>query len=131
MSTDISVMNVMKDLVEIKGMIDKSTDFYSREETASQKIKELEKKIADVSQPFQTKDCKKQHPESPVKIKTKKEIIKLLEQHKRLTSTQLSMIKGISRTRSNEYLRELEEQGIAEGLVIKKKKFYRLVKWPR
>jgi predicted ArsR family transcriptional regulator len=74
---------------------------------------------------------KKSHPESPVKIKRKREIVELLENHKKLTSMQLSLITGISRTRCNEYLRELEEEGMAKGTVDDKKKFYRLVKWEK
>ena len=33
---------------------------------------------------------------------------------------------GLSRARSNEYLRELEEEKIVKGMVVNKKKFYML-----
>ena len=125
-------MNAVRDLVKIKDMIDKGSVSYEKDETIMQKIKELDKKIDSMKDSFQREHyIKKSNPESPVKKKRKREIIKLLESHKKLTSTQLSVITGISRTRCNEYLRELEEQGMANGTVSDKRKFYRLVKWER
>jgi len=131
MSVDISFMNSIKDLVEIKGMIDKANNI-CHDDPLIQRIEELDRKISRINESFQREDSiKKNHPESPVKIKRKREITKLLESHSRLTSTQLSLITGISRTRCNEYLRELEEQGLAKGIVNNKKKFYRLVRWEK
>ena len=125
-------MKAVRDLIEIKNMIDRSNRFYETNETLIQKIKSLEKQIDSMKESSQREySIKKSHPESHVKIKRKKEIMKLLESHKKLTSTQLSIITGISRTRCNEYLRELEEQGITKGIIDNKKKFYRLVKWEK
>lgn len=66
--------------------------------------------------------------ESVRKAKIKDQIISLLEQHKRLTSSQLSKIINLSRTRCNEYFRELTAEGITEGVLIDRKKYYKLVK---
>ncbi|MEM5834258.1 MAG: winged helix-turn-helix domain-containing protein [Candidatus Aenigmatarchaeota archaeon] len=66
--------------------------------------------------------------ESVRKAKIKEQIISLLEQHKRLTSSQLSKLINLSRTRCNEYFRELTAEGITEGVLIDRKKYYKLVK---
>ena len=68
--------------------------------------------------------------ESPVKTKRKESVIKLLSE-KSFTSSELSFATGMSRTRCNEYLRELEKDGMAKGIVRNKKKFYRLARWER
>lgn len=125
-------MKVMKDLIEIKDMINKGNILYEKDETILEKIKELDRKIDVIGESLQRESFQKEpininHPESPVKTRRKRGIIKLLESNKKLTSTQLSIITGISRTRCNEYLRELEEEGIAKGTVDDKKKFYRLI----
>lgn len=120
-------MSAVKDLVEIKTMIDKS-NVPESDKTVMQKMRELEKKVDSMKESFQRGNPLNK---SPVKIKRKREIIKLLEGHKKLTSTQLSIITGVSRTRCNEYLRELEEEGMAKGTINDKKKFYRLVRWQK
>jgi DNA-binding Lrp family transcriptional regulator len=56
----------------------------------------------------------------------KKEIISLLKKHKNLSSSQLSKLIGLSRTRCNEYLKELEREEIAENITVGRKKIYRL-----
>ncbi|GEM_PF-2282873 len=63
---------------------------------------------------------------TPRKNMVKREIIALLQKHKRLNSSQLGKIIGLSRVRANEYLKELEDESIAKGITIKKKKFYML-----
>jgi predicted ArsR family transcriptional regulator len=62
------------------------------------------------------------------KSKTKDEIVNMLRQHKKLTSTQLGMLLGLSRTRCNEYFRELMKDGRVEGVIVDRQKFYKLVK---
>lgn len=62
------------------------------------------------------------------KRRMKEKIILLLQENKRLSSYQLSKLIGLSRTRCNEYLKELAREGLAEGVIIGRKKFYRLVK---
>lgn len=60
------------------------------------------------------------------KIKMKRMIIELLTKHNRLTSSDLSVKLDLSRTRCSEYLKELERNGIAKGVVISRQKFYEL-----
>ena len=61
------------------------------------------------------------------KNKVKEQIISLLQQNKRLTATQLSRLIGLSRTRCSEYFRELMREGLAEGVIINRQKYYKLV----
>jgi len=61
------------------------------------------------------------------KGKVKEEIISLLQQHKKLTSTQLSKLVRLSRTRCSEYFRELTKEGLTEGIIINRQKYYKLV----
>ena len=68
--------------------------------------------------------------ESPVKSKRKEGIIRLLSENS-FTSLELSFATGMSRTRCNEYLKELEKDGIAKGIVKNKKKYYRLARWEK
>ena len=62
-----------------------------------------------------------------VEGKIKEQIISLLQQNKKLTSSQLSNLIGLSRTRCNEYFRELTKEGYTEGVVINRQKYYKLV----
>jgi len=62
------------------------------------------------------------------KRRVKDQIISLLKQHKKLTSSQLGKLIGLSRTRCNEYFRELADERLVEGVIINRKKYYRLVK---
>lgn len=64
--------------------------------------------------------------ESQKILKIKEKIISILNQHKNLSSSELSMLMGLSRTRCNEYLKKLEREGIVKGIRVGKKKIYRL-----
>lgn len=61
------------------------------------------------------------------KNKVKEQIISLLQQNKKLTSSQLSKLIGLSRTRCSEYFRELTREGKTEGVIINRQKYYKLV----
>jgi Fic family protein len=63
---------------------------------------------------------------SVVEQKKEEEILTLLNKHKTLTSSQLSGLIGLSRTRCNEYLKKLERKGITESLTIGRRKVYRI-----
>lgn len=128
-------LDVVKDLMEIKDSIEAESHVKcSENDTLLNRIDELDKKIDSMRGFFEkpvSKEAKNpaETIETPVKSKRKEEIVKILKDNKRLTATQLSTITGMSRTRSNEYLKELEKEGSAQGTVINKKKFYRLIKW--
>jgi predicted transcriptional regulator len=64
---------------------------------------------------------------SALELKKEEEILSLLNKHKALTSSQLSELIGLSRTRCNEYLKKLERKGLTECIAIGRKKVYRIV----
>ncbi len=66
--------------------------------------------------------------ESPRTRKVKAMIKSLLEEHGKLSASQLSKMIKLSRTRCSEYLKEMERQGIVEGTTIRRQRFYHLKK---
>lgn len=91
-------------------------DLLSTIKRLSQRLQRLEEKIDG-----ETED-------SIRKAKVREQVLSLLQQHKRLSSSQLGDLVGLSRTRCNEYLRELSIQGLTEGVIVGRQKFYKLVK---
>lgn len=67
-------------------------------------------------------------PESVRTLKVKSMIKSLLEEHKKLASPELAQMLKLSRTRCNEYLIELEREGVLKGTTVRRKKFYELRK---
>jgi len=61
-----------------------------------------------------------------VERKRMEKIAKVLQQHRQLTSAQLSQVMNLSRTRCNEYFKKLEDMGVVEPVLDGKQKFYRL-----
>jgi len=95
---------------------EESVDLISMINELTKRVEELEKKIESEKR------------ESIRKMRVKEQIISLLQEHKRLTSSQLSNIIGLSRTRCNEYLKELSREGLTEGVIVGRQKFYKLVR---
>ncbi len=62
-----------------------------------------------------------------VESKRIERIISFLQEHKMLSSSQLSRMMGLSRTRCNEYFKQMEDIGIVKGTDDGKEKFYQLV----
>ena len=60
------------------------------------------------------------------KMKMKRMVIELLKKHHRLTASDVSVKLNMSRTRSSEYLTELEKAGVTEGVIVSRQKFYTL-----
>ena len=50
----------------------------------------------------------------------------ILEKNKQLTSSELNRLIGLSRTRCNEYFKQMEELGLVEGIDIGKERYYKL-----
>jgi Fic family protein len=75
-----------------------------------------------------TKKPGSEKPESIRTLKVKSMIKSLLEEHKKLASSDLSNLLKLSRTRCNEYLVELEREGLVRGTTVRRKKFYSLKK---
>jgi len=61
-----------------------------------------------------------------VESKRIERITVMLQQHGKLSSQQLSQLMGLSRTRCNEYFKQMENLRIVEPVIIGKEKFYRL-----
>ena len=57
-------------------------------------------------------------------VKTKDAIRLILQKYKELTSSQLSTLIKLSRTRCNEYLKEMENEGILLSKINCRKKLY-------
>ena len=66
------------------------------------------------------------NPLTIVETKRIEEITSLLERHKKLTSSELSELTGLSRTRCNEYFKLMEKLGKVEAIFGGREKFYRL-----
>ena len=70
----------------------------------------------------------KNKPESMRTLKVKSMIKSLLEEHEKLSSTDLSRLLKLSRTRCSEYLNEMLREGILKHSTIRRKKFYEVLK---
>ena len=63
---------------------------------------------------------------SPVEMRRIERIMRILSQHGKLTSRGLSKLTGLSRTRCNEYFKQMELLGMVEPVETGRQKFYRL-----
>lgn len=118
-------VEISKDLLMIKDIIGhpiRRPAITSIEEIVVQ-LKELNKRIDDVERKLRLKKSN-----SPVVLKRKKQIVFLLKQNKALSPSELGELLNISRTRANEYLRDMEDEGIVVGVSKGRNKFYKLVK---
>lgn len=60
-------------------------------------------------------------------LKVKGMIKSLLGEHKKLTTSQLSKLVNLSRTRCSEYMNEMERIGGVKAATVRRQKFYELV----
>jgi len=65
-------------------------------------------------------------PLTIVETKRIEKITTLLERHEKLSSSELSQLMGLSRTRCNEYFKLMESLDIVEPFLSGREKFYRL-----
>lgn len=61
-----------------------------------------------------------------VESKKIEKIVSILQEHGKLSSSQLAQFTTMSRTRCNEYFKQMEELNLVEGIEIGKEKYYRL-----
>jgi len=61
-----------------------------------------------------------------VESKRIENIRSLLKKHEKLSSTELSQLMGLSRTRCNEYFKKMENLGIVKPVLVGKEKYYKL-----
>lgn len=115
-------------MFELKHLIEKSSNTILPESESN--VKKIHSELDELNRRFEElKDVVvgvKKDGESSRKKKVKREIVRLMQENKRLNPTQLGKLLGLSRVRSNEYLREMEDDKILKSIVIKKRKFYML-----
>jgi hypothetical protein len=120
--------NDVNTMFDVKHLIEKSSNMINPESESD--VKRIHSELDDLNKKFEElRDVVvgvKKEGESDRKKKVKREIVRLLQEKKRLNPTQLGKLLGLSRVRSNEYLREMEDDKIVKGLIIKKRKFYML-----
>ena len=90
----------------------------------SQKIDKIEAKLRGIDEIVSTSGIKLQ-PRT-ISVRTKEAIRLILQKYKELTPSQLSKLINLSRTRCNEYLKQMEDEGITISRVESRKKFYTL-----
>ena len=61
-----------------------------------------------------------------ISVKTKEAIKLILEKYGKITPSQLSKLIKLSRTRCNEYLKDMENEGLLMAVIDSRKKFYSL-----
>jgi hypothetical protein len=117
-------------MFELKHLIEKSSNTILPENESD--VKRIHSELDELNKRFEElKDVVvgvKKEGESSRKKKVKREIVRLLQEKKRLNPTQMGKLLGLSRVRSNEYLREMEDDKILKGIIVKKRKFYMLEK---
>lgn len=79
--------------------------------------------VKKVSRPFIP------HKEKITIVESKRieRIISFLQEHRTLSSYQLAQMMGLSRTRCNEYFKQMENLGIVKGIENGKERYYQLV----
>ena len=99
------------------GMQNRIDEIFKEMKKVDKKVEELKSSLLPLS---------RSRSDSIRKLKMKRMIIELLNKHKRMTASDLSVSLSLSRTRCSEYLTELERTGIARGVVVSRQKFYEL-----
>ncbi|MFW9852800.1 MAG: winged helix-turn-helix transcriptional regulator [Candidatus Thorarchaeota archaeon] len=61
-----------------------------------------------------------------ISVKTKEAIRLILQKYGKVTASELSRLIKLSRTRCNEYLKDMEEEGLLLSIIDSRKKFYSL-----
>lgn len=61
-----------------------------------------------------------------ISVKTKEAIRLILQKYGKVTASELSRLIKLSRTRCNEYLKDMEEEGLLFSIIDSRKKFYSL-----
>ncbi|MEM5766436.1 MAG: winged helix-turn-helix domain-containing protein [Candidatus Aenigmatarchaeota archaeon] len=88
------------------------------------KIQEIENRLKEIERLISVGGFRLKA--NPVSSKTKEAIKMILQKYGELTPLQLSRLIKLSRTRCNEYLKEMEREGIATSRIESRKKYYKL-----
>ncbi|MDI6826511.1 MAG: helix-turn-helix domain-containing protein [Candidatus Aenigmarchaeota archaeon] len=116
-------IEINKDLVKIRSLIGRIKKVKVREDLDEilTQLKELDQKVEDIEKALKRKK------QTPKILRKKKQIIFLLRQKVELAPSELGKILNLSRSRANEYLKEMEKEKIVKGILKGRKKFYRLL----
>lgn len=90
----------------------------------SQKIENIEKKVEQI-EAFLKEQGVEVKPKT-ISFKVKETILTLLKRYGALNPLQLAKLLQLSRTRCNEYLKEMEEEGVLVSEWRGRKKFYKI-----
>ena len=114
----MSKIKISKDVLRIKDLIGRSRKVKlrdSKDEVITQ-LKEMGHRIEKIEKKFKKKS---------ISTKRKKQIIFLLK-NKEMTSAEVGKALKFSRSRANEYLKAMEDDGILEGVLRGKKRYYKI-----
>lgn len=116
----MSKVKISADLLKVKNLVGRPRKIRVREvkEEIIILLKELGHRVDKLERRFK-KELSDLNP------KKEKQILFLLKQ-RAMTASDVGKKLGISRTRANQYLRHLEKEGILEGEIIGKKKYYKI-----
>jgi DNA-binding transcriptional ArsR family regulator len=106
-------------LEELKnsGIIERLDDISKFTKSVDKKMEDMKSSIAPLS---------RSKTDSIRKLKMKRVVIELLNKHKRMNASDMSVRLNLSRTRCSEYLTELEKAGVTKGVILSRQKFYEL-----
>jgi len=113
-------LKISEDVLKIKDLIGRSRKVKLRDskDDIILQLKELGHRIEKIEKKFKKKS---------ISTKRKKQIIFLLT-NKEMTAAEVGKAIGISRSRANEYLKAMEDDGILEGISKGKKRYYKVKK---
>lgn len=114
-------VEISKDLLKVRNQIEGGKFELSdpKEEIFTQ-LKELNHRVDEL-------ETRMKEERSKIQLQKKKQIIFFLREKEEMTSSQVGEALDISRNRANEYLKQMEDEGIVEGERRGRKKYYRLV----
>ncbi|MFH8092605.1 MAG: winged helix-turn-helix domain-containing protein [Candidatus Aenigmatarchaeota archaeon] len=92
----------------------------------SQKIDRISLQVEEIKRLLEKASLDGETPIITKKDKIKEAIKMILRKKGKMTSEELAQIVGLSRTRCNEYLKEMERNKEARAEVINRKKYYKL-----
>ena len=111
------IREIVAEELKNSGISERLDDISKFTESVEKKMDDLKSSIAPLS---------RSKTDSIRKLKMKRIVIELLNKHRRMNASDLSVRLNLSRTRCSEYLTELEKAGITRGIVISRQKFYEL-----
>ena len=90
-------------------------------------IKNLNTEIKPVKEEVESVVSENDEKLTIVEKKKIEKITTFLQSNGKLSSLQLAHLMDMSRTRANEYLKQMENMGLVEGVLIGKEKYYQLI----